>query len=81
MNNDTVLAVALGLAKPWWKSKTLWVNAIAAGLTALEAGWGVLQPYLPVNFYLLMAVALPVVNAVLRVISAQALDMGPHDGR
>ena len=30
--------------KAWWKSKTLWVNAVAAMLVALEAGTGILQP-------------------------------------
>lgn len=55
--------------KVWWKSKTLWVNAVAAMLVALEAGIGVLQPMLSVNFYIVMAVGLPVVNAVLRVIT------------
>lgn len=59
--------------KCWWKSRTLWVNAIAAALVALEATTGVLQPRLPVNLYMLMAVALPIINAVLRVITTQAL--------
>lgn len=61
--------------KLWWKSRTLQVNAAAAGLMALEASTGQLQPLLPVNLYTAMAVALPVVNAMLRVITAQALVM------
>lgn len=65
-------------AKPWWQSKTLWVNAIAAALTALEAGTGVLQLYLPVNFYAVMAVGLPVVNAVLRVVTTTAVTLGSN---
>ncbi len=59
--------------KCWWKSRTLWVNAIAAALVALEASTGVLQPRLPVNLYAALAVALPVINAVLRVLTTQAL--------
>lgn len=59
--------------KPWWKSRMLQVNALAAGLVALEAGTGLLQPVLPVNFYTAVAVALPVINAVLRVVTTQAL--------
>lgn len=59
--------------KPWWQSKTLWLNAIAAGLVALESGTGRLQPSLPVNFYTLLAVGLPVINAWLRVITTQGL--------
>jgi hypothetical protein len=59
--------------KPWYLSKTLWVNALCAGLIALEAASGLLQPHLPANFYLIMAVALPIINAVLRVITTQAV--------
>lgn len=59
--------------KPWWQSRTLWLNAGAAGLVALEAGWGLLQPIIPVNFYTLMAVMLPVANAMLRVVTSQGV--------
>jgi hypothetical protein len=59
--------------KPWYQSKTLWVNALAAGLVAFEAGFGLLQPHLPVNLYTAVAVALPVINAVLRVITTEGL--------
>lgn len=59
--------------KHWCRSKTLWINAIAAGLVALEAGTGLLQPHLPVNFYTCVAVGLPVLNGVLRVLTSQAV--------
>lgn len=59
--------------KPWYTSKTIIVNAIAAALVALEAGTGFLQPHLPGNFYTIIAVSLPVVNAVLRVVTTTAL--------
>jgi len=59
--------------KPWYTSKTIIVNAFVAALVALEAGTGLLQPYLPGNFYTLIAVGLPVVNAILRVITTTAL--------
>lgn len=73
--------------KRWWHSKTLWFNAICAALIALEATTsatafdpmtgamtgGVLQQYLPVNIYVAMAVVLPIVNAMLRVITTQRL--------
>ena len=59
--------------KCWWKSKTIILNAVAAGLVALEAGTGMLQPYLPANFYTIMAVGLPVLNAILRVITTQPI--------
>jgi hypothetical protein len=59
--------------KHWRHSRTLWVNAGAAGLMALEAGTGLLQPHLPVNLYTAVAVTLPIVNAVLRVITTQGV--------
>lgn len=61
------------LRKPWWRSRTLQINTVVSALVALEAGTGLLQPVLPVNFYTLVAVGLPVVNAVLRVVTTQAL--------
>lgn len=59
--------------KKWYQSKTLLLNAFAAGLLALEAASGILQPFLSVNFYAAVAVALPVINAVLRVVTTQGL--------
>lgn len=59
--------------KCWWKSRVLWFNAAVAGLVALEAVTGKLQPLLPVNLYTALAVALPVVNAVLRILTEQGL--------
>lgn len=59
--------------KPLWNSRTLWLNAIAAGLLALEAGAGLLQPLLPVDVYAAVAIALPVLNAMLRVVTTQGL--------
>lgn len=61
--------------KPWWQSRTLIINVVAAALVALESGTGILQPHLPVNFYTALAVGLPVVNAVLRVVTNQALTL------
>ena len=58
--------------KPWWKSRTLQFNALVAALVAAEAGTGFLQPVLPVNFYTAIAVGLPIINAVLPVITSQA---------
>jgi hypothetical protein len=55
------------------KSKTIIVNTLAAVLVVLELKWSLLQPYLPVNFYVAMSVFLPIVNAVLRVITSQPI--------
>lgn len=61
--------------KSWWKSRTLWVNAVAAMLVALEAGTGVLQPLLPINLYTALAVGLPIINALLRVITTSGVKL------
>lgn len=57
--------------KKWYKSKTLIVNAVVAGLVALEAVTGLLKPYLGDDFYVIIAVALPILNAMLRVITTE----------
>lgn len=64
--------------KPWWQSKTLIINAAAAGLVALEASTGLLQPHLPMNLYTAIAVALPIINAMLRVVTKQAIGIKPE---
>jgi hypothetical protein len=59
--------------KRWTKSKTLWFNAICAALAALEGLTGAMQPYLSVNAFALLSIALPVGNAVLRVVTSEPL--------
>jgi hypothetical protein len=65
------------MKKIWWKSRTLWFNAIASGLLVLESKTDVLQTVLPVDFYTIVAVVLPVVNAALRVITTTGLTTKP----
>ena len=59
--------------KPWYKSRTLIVNAAVAALAAFELVSGLLQPFLSVNVFTAIAVGLPVVNAILRVITTQGV--------
>lgn len=59
--------------KPWWKSKTLWFNAIVGGLAALEASANMIQPYLPGNVYGYGLLLLTIGNAVLRIVTTQGL--------
>lgn len=61
------------LTKPWWRSRTLWFNAVVAALAAAEAGFGVLQPVLPANAYAAISLLLVVGNAVLRFLTTQGL--------
>lgn len=60
---------ALRPAKPWWKSRTLWFNALVAGAAAAEANFQLLQPLLPANVYQLLTFALVVGNALLRLVT------------
>jgi hypothetical protein len=49
------------------------VNIVVAVLATLEATTGLLQPFLPEPWYVVVAVGLPVINVVLRVITTQGL--------
>ncbi|OYZ76010.1 MAG: hypothetical protein B7Y09_22425 [Polaromonas sp. 24-63-21] len=59
--------------KPWWKSKTLWVNAVVLALAAAESQLNVLQGALPGGLFTWLAFGLPVANAALRFITSTAV--------
>ncbi len=59
--------------KPWYRSRTLWFNAICLVLAAAEAQLNVLQGQLPGGVYAWLAFGLPVGNAVLRFITTTAV--------
>lgn len=59
--------------KCWWRSRTLWFNAVMGGLTALEASVGLIQPLVPGNIYGYGVLVLTIGNAMLRIITTQAL--------
>jgi hypothetical protein len=59
--------------KPWYKSKTLWFNALALMLAAAETQLHVLQGALPGGLFTWLAFALPVANAALRFITSTAV--------
>lgn len=84
-----LVVVAVVLALMWWysridagcegacrRSRTLAINAVIAALAAAESVLGVVQPLLPVNFYAVIAAALPVINAVMRKITEQRMTLG-----
>jgi|GEM_PF-3810409 len=66
-------------AKHWLRSRTLIVNATALGLIVAESHLQLLQSVLPVNVYALAAFALPVMNAVLRLITNTAVSLRPAE--
>jgi hypothetical protein len=55
--------------KKWYKSKTILFNLLMAGLLTLEATMGQLTALVPANWYAIIAIILPVTNALLRVIT------------
>lgn len=68
-----VTASLQSTAKPWWASRTLWFNLLVAVAAAAEAGFGVLQPLLPVNAFAALTFLLTVGNAALRVLTTSSL--------
>ncbi len=71
--------VARRPAKHWLRSRTLIVNAIALGLIVAESHLQLLQGVIPVNVYALAAFGLPVVNAVLRMVTNTAVSLRRPD--
>ena len=63
-------------AKPWWRSKTIWLNAIVLALAAAESRIGALEGVLPVSAFELLAFVLPVLNVALRYVSHAAITLG-----
>ncbi len=62
-------------AKPWWKSRTLWVNFFFAALTAVEANMGLLREHLGAAGYVGALSVVVGVNAVLRTITSQPITL------
>lgn len=57
--------------KPWWKSKTLWLNALLAAGTVAEANLGILQSVFGPKVYLGIITLAAGLNAILRTITNQ----------
>jgi hypothetical protein len=68
-NIDRALFEAQGSAKPWWQSKTIWVNVIALAFAMAEANLQLLSGHLPGGIYAWTAYGLPIINMVLRMIT------------
>jgi hypothetical protein len=63
-------AEAVPAVKPWYLSKTLWLNAVVLVLAAAESQLNVLQGALPGGLFAWLAFGLPVLNAALRFITS-----------
>lgn len=60
-------------AKAWWKSKTIWLNALVLLFATVESQVELLRQVLPVNCYVLIAIGLPALNMLLRVLTKAPL--------
>lgn len=65
--------------KRWYRSKTLWFNAIVLSLAAAESQLKVLEGVLPGGLYAWLAFVLPVGNAALRFITSTAITVKPAE--
>lgn len=61
--------------KPFWRSKTLWFNAIVGALAALEANAHLVQAFVPGNSFAWGMLLLTVGNAVLRIVTTQVVTL------
>lgn len=66
-------------SKPWWASRTLWINLFVLALAMAEQKLQFLQGVLPGNFYAITAFALPIVNVVLRSVTTAAVTLRRTD--
>lgn len=65
--------------KPWWQSRTLWVNFASGVGFALEIHYRALRPLVSPEVYQWLAILIPVVNAALRAITTAPLSFRPRD--
>lgn len=63
-------------AKPWWKSRTLWVNLASAILVVLEVKYEAIKPLVSPEVYQWLALLIPVANAALRAVTTAPLSFG-----
>lgn len=61
------------VSKRWWRSRTVWFNVAVAVFASLELSLGVLQPVLSANWFVLISVAVPIINIMLRSVTTMPL--------
>ena len=57
------------MSKRWWRSRTLWLNALLAAGTVLEANLGLLRDSLGASGYLVLIAVAAASNAFLRFLT------------
>lgn len=61
--------------KPWYKSKTIWLNAVAAALAVVELNFHLLQPSIPPGVYVTAAGVLAFANVLLRAVTTTGISL------
>ena len=59
--------------KPWYRSKTLWLNALLAATTVAEAHLGLLQSQFGNGAYFALLTFAAGLNAALRFVTSQPI--------
>lgn len=62
------------MPKQWWKSKTLWLNAVLAATTVAEAHLGLLQAQFGNTAYFGLLSIAAFLNAALRFVTSQPIE-------
>lgn len=68
------------MSKPIIDSKTIIVNAVVLLFSALEYNLHMIQPYLPVNYFVAVSIGLPVINGLLRLVTSQPVTLSLRRG-
>jgi hypothetical protein len=62
--------------KPWYTSRTFWLNLTVLGIGAAADNVAQLNGLLPVSIFKIVSFGLPVLNIGMRFITTQALTAG-----
>lgn len=61
--------------KPWYKSKTIWLNAAAAALVVVETNFHLLQGSVPPVIYVAAVGTLAFANVLLRAVTTTGITL------
>ena len=67
------------MAKPWYRSKTIWFNAAVVVFGALAANQEQLRPLLSAQAYSVLGMVVGLVNTMLRLVTTQPIQP-PDEG-
>lgn len=61
--------------KPWWESKTIWLNVVVGILATADALTGALKPILPPDIMGGIVTGLAIANVALRAMTGQPVSL------